>query len=223
MVLLEQIFAKMYLKNRILIYFLIVIFNNCTNKTNTLPFYTTPDFSPHFINNNDEIKSIVKHKIKQYQFLNQDSVIISTDSLKGKIHVANFIFTTCGSICPRMTDHLNIIGKKYETDKNIILISFTVMPWIDTPSVLKKYKINKGIKKSNWHFLTGNKSKIYKLARQSYFAEEKIGYTKDSLEFLHTEHLLLIDKDLRIRGIYNGTIKGEMYQLITDIEKLKNE
>jgi protein SCO1/2 len=105
--------------------------------------------------------------------------------------------------------------------KDLVFLSFSVTPWIDKPSILKKYKIKNGIQHPNWHFLTGSKGAIYKLARQSYFAEEDIGFSKDSSEFLHTEHFLLIDKNKRIRGIYNGTLSLEMQNLIADIKTLQ--
>jgi protein SCO1 len=89
--------------------------------------------------------------------------------------------------------------------------------------VLNLYKKGNDITNKNWHFLTGNKADIYQLARQSYFAEEEIGYNKDSTEFLHTEHFILVDKKKRIRGIYNGTLALEMQQLITDIRVLRDE
>jgi protein SCO1/2 len=102
-------------------------------------------------------------------------------------------------------------------------LSYSVTPWIDSTSVLKAFKKRNGINNPNWHFLTGSKSKIYDLARKSYFAEEDLGFTKDSTEFLHTEHFILVDKSKRIRGIYNGTLSFEMYQMIDDIQTLKKE
>src|SRR5206468_2384547 len=96
----------------------------------------------------------------------------------------------------------------------VVLLSYSVTPWIDTKEKLKGYKEAKGITNKAWHFLTGDKGSIYTLARQSYFAEEDLGFTRDSSEFLHTEHVLLIDGSGRIRGIYNGTLQLEMAQLI---------
>ena len=103
------------------------------------------------------------------------------------------------------------------------MLSFSVTPWIDSVQKLKSYVKDKDIKMKNWYFLTGEKSKIYELARKSYFAEKDIGFTKDSTDFLHTEHFLLVDKTLRIRGIYNGTLSLEMQHLIEDIKLLKNQ
>lgn len=188
-----------------------------------MPYYNTANFDPIFINNNSEVLKLITHTIDSFTFLNQDSSLITQSVFDNKIHVANFIFTTCGSICPVMTNNLKIVGDQFLSDTSVVLLSYSVTPWIDKPYVLKKYKQKNSIINSNWHFLTGDRTRIYKLARQSYFAEENIGFSKDSSEFLHTEHVLLIDKSRRIRGVYNGTLALEMQHLAEDIRKLQNE
>ena len=200
------------------------IFWSCTKSTEEtfkLPYYNQPDFSPEFLVNKDSINSKIKHKIQDFKFLNQDSVFISQQDIEGKIHVANFIFTKCGVVCPVLTKNLKIVSDSLEAENDLVFLSYSVTPWIDSPSVLKSYKQRNTIENKNWHFLTGSKSEIYNLARKSYFAEEDIGFVKDSTQFLHTEHFILIDKDKRIRGIYNGTLSFEMQQLIDDIRNLK--
>lgn len=188
-----------------------------------LPYYNNADFTPLFIKNKLAVKQKITHTISDFLFLDQDSNFISQNAIKNKIHVANFIFTTCGSICPVMTEHMKIISDSLKEDKDFVLLSYSVTPWIDKPFILKKYKAGHKIENKNWHFLTGDKSAIYKLARQSYFAEEDIGFSKDSTEFLHTEHFILVDKNKRIRGIYNGTLVLEMQHLLDDIKELKAE
>ncbi len=198
----------------------------CLNKkeaTIDLPYYNEPDFTPVFITNKSEVESKIKHTISNFSFLDQDSTLISQKNIEGKIHVANFIFTSCGSICPKMTDNLKIVNNSLKKHSDIVLLSYSVTPWIDTPTVLKKYKAKNEITNPNWHFLTGSKSDIYRLARKSYFAEEDIGFSKDSTEFLHTEHFILVDKTKRIRGIYNGTLTLEMQQMLDDIKTLEKE
>jgi protein SCO1/2 len=188
-----------------------------------LPYYNEPDFTPLFIKDKLTVANKVPHTIGNFSLLNQDSIYITQNNIEGKIHVANFIFTSCGSICPVMTTNMKIVSDTLKDNKDIVFLSYSVTPWIDKPFVLKKYKESNDIENSNWQFLTGNKSDIYKLARQSYFAEEDIGFSKDSTEFLHTEHFILVDKTKRIRGIYNGTLRLEMQQLIDDIKSLQNE
>lgn len=202
------------------------LFVHCTQSKKesfSLPYYNDPTFTPIFENNKAEVEKKITHKIDSFSFFNQDSILINQKVVEGKIHVANFIFTTCGSICPTMTNNLKIVSDKFSNNDNIVFLSYSVTPWIDKPHILKKYKKQHEIENENWHFLTGKKQDIYKLARQSYYAEEDIGFSKDSTEFLHTEHFVLVDKDKRIRGIYNGTLTLEMQQLIENVEKLNEE
>ena len=200
-------------------YFLIV---SCsTTQPNTLPYYNTPDFTPYFLSKN-EAKKKITHQIPDFLFLDQNSRDFSSESLDNKIHVASFIFTTCSDICPNMTSNMKFVEKAFFNDSLVNILSFSVTPWIDTPKRLLDYAGFYNIKSNNWYFLTGNKSKIYSLARKSYFAEEEFGYTKDSAQFLHTEHFILVDQNKKIRGIYNGTLELEAKQLIEDIVLLKN-
>jgi protein SCO1 len=199
-----------------------ILLASCNSKPpNTLPYYHSADFTPIFTTQKNALKNI--HTITEFELTNQHGATITNKNIEGKIHVANFIFTTCGSICPVLTKHMKLVQNKYLTDSNIVMLSYSVMPWIDTVGRLKKYANTNNIIKPNWHLLTGSQSKIYNLARQSYFAEQNIGYAKDSTEFLHTEHILLVDKSKHIRGIYNGTLQLETEQLIKDIELLKQE
>ena len=186
-----------------------------------LPYYNEPDYTPIFIENEADIETSISHTIGDFSFLNQDSIQVSQNDINGKIHVANFIFTSCGSICPTMTKNMKTVSDSLK--KDIVFLSYSVTPWIDKPSVLKNFKEKNNIENTNWHFLTGSRSVIYELARKSYFAEEDIGFSKDSTEFLHTEHFILVDKTKRIRGVYNGTLALEMQQLIQDIKTLKEE
>jgi protein SCO1 len=191
--------------------------------TIALPYYNEPDFTPVFIKNKAEVNSKITHTIDDFAFLNQDSTFVTQKLVENKIHVANFIFTICPSICPVMTRNLTTVSDELKNDNNVVFLSYSVTPWRDTPSVLKRYKDENGIKNDNWHFLTGEKGNIYNLARKSYFAEEDIGFSRDSSEFLHTEHFVLVDKTKRIRGIYNGTLQLEMQQLLADIKTLQKE
>ena len=215
-------FQIVFLRNKIYSILLFVLIVSCQNKKSLLPYYNEPNFTPLFLNEAEAQKK-VNHSITPFSFLDQDRVIITDKAINNKIHVANFIFTSCGSICPIMTENLKTVSDNFSADSNIIFLSYSVTPWIDTPEKLKLFKQNKGIENKNWHFLTGNKAEIYTLARQSYFAEEDLGFTKDSTEFLHTEHFILVDAKKRIRGIYNGTLSLEMQQLIADINALKKE
>ncbi|WP_229216642.1 SCO family protein [Dyadobacter sp. 3J3] len=197
----------------------------CSGSTEVkqLPYYNTSDFSPLFLSSSKEIKQKVQHTIPAFSFTDQNGKQITDHQIDGKIHIANFIFTSCVSICPVMTKHLQLIQKEFYNNPEVALLSFSVTPWIDNVSRLHQFAVQNKITASNWHLLTGNMSQIYTLARKSYFAEEDLGFTKDSTQFLHTEHIILVDKQRRIRGIYNGTLELEVQQLSADIRQLLKE
>jgi protein SCO1 len=198
------------------------LFLGCRWQSETpLPYFNSPDFEAHFISDVSQINREITHKIGDFSFQDQNGEIISDSLISGKIHIANFVFTSCGSICPVMTNHMKIVNNSFGNDSSVVMLSYSVTPWIDNVPTLKAYADRNNITTANWHFLTGKKSDIYTLARQSYFAEEDLGFTKDSTEFLHTEHFILVDQDKRIRGIYNGTLELDIRQLVKDIEQLK--
>jgi protein SCO1 len=209
-----------------------VAFTGCLNsdaretatiQKDQMPYFNTPDFTPQFFNKPSEAAIMITHRIADFSLHNQYGEMVSRNDLTGKIHVADFFFTSCGSICPRMTNNMKIVANAYGNDSDVVMLSYTVTPWQDSVPVLKDYAEYNAINYDNWHLLTGPKSEIYTLARQSYFAEQELGFTKDSTEFLHTEHFILVDKTGRIRGIYNGTIQLDIEQLVQDIELLRQE
>jgi protein SCO1/2 len=191
----------------------------CRQPKNTLPFYNSADFTAEWIRPSDELYTNI-HTIDTFALKNQLGHLITKDSLDGFIYVANFFFTTCPGICPKMTGNLEILQDKYAKEKQFKLVSFSVMPWIDTVSQLKEYGELHHINPAKWYLLTGKKERIYQLGRQSYFSERRLGLTKDSSAFLHTESMLLIDKKGRIRGIYNATDTAEIKRIGEDINLL---
>ncbi|MHA8099085.1 SCO family protein [Aquirufa aurantiipilula] len=192
------------------------------DKVSSIPYYNSPDFSPQFLDK-VEAKGRIKHHIDHFYLKDHHGKTFSQDHVKGKIHLAQFIFTRCGNICPEMISQMKIVAKKFSSNPQVEMLSYSVTPWIDDVPTLKKFAEEKKIDAPNWHLLTGSKSVIYNLARKSYFAEEELGYTKDSTEFLHTEHMILVDREGRIRGIYNGTLPLEAEQCVKDMEKLLSE
>lgn len=183
-----------------------------------LPFYNSADFTPEWIEKSDPRYDQI-HTIADFNFTNQEGRAISNKTLEGDIYVADFFFTICPSICPKMTSNLSRIQEGFSSN-DVKLVSYSVMPWADSVSVLKNYADVKGIDSSQWHLLTGETEAIYDLARQSYFAEKEIGLDKTSDEFLHTENFILVDQLGRIRGVYNGTLQLEMTRLSQDIKTL---
>jgi protein SCO1/2 len=197
---------------------------SCQNKVsqNTLPYYNTANFDHQFLIPNDADKKI-NHVIANFSMIDQYNQTITQKDIEDKIHIANFFFTSCGSICPKMTTNLLAVQDLLKKEKDIVLLSYSVMPWEDSVPVLQSFAKEYKITAPNWHLLTGKKEAIYELARKSYFAEENIGFAKNTNEFLHTEHILLVDKNKKIRGIYNATLELEIQQLIKDIYVLKEE
>ena len=213
---------------RISFFYGIVLLFSCSeqkqkNEAIKLPYYNTPEFTPQFITSATEANQKITHTIGPFSMTDQHGTQITEKDIEGKIHVANFIFTRCGSICPVMTKHMKLLQDAFQNNGNVVMLSYSVTPWIDSVARLKLYADNNLIISPNWHLLTGNKGEIYKLARKSYFAEEDLGFSKDSTDFLHTEHILLVDRNKKIRGIYNGTLQLEAEQLIKDITTLLKE
>ncbi len=188
-----------------------------------LPYYNTADFTPIFITDTDSISLKIEHTIGDFKLTNQNNHSITQQEIVGKIHVANFFFTGCGSICPGMMDKMKKLNTSFGDSSGVVFLSYSVTPWRDSVARLKEYAIINSINSNNWHLLTGTRNEIYELARQSYFAEEQLGFSKDSSDFLHTEHVLLVDKSGHIRGIYNGTLAMDMDQLRDDVLALAKE
>lgn len=191
-------------------------------KTGTLPYYNSADLTPHWYAQ-AQLDTVPKHDIGRFDFTDQSGEHVSEESVKGKIYVANFFFTICPSICPTMTQNLLAVQKSFKDDKEILLLSHSVMPATDSISQLRKYAERWKINQEQWHLLTGDKAQIYQLARQAYFAEKEMGLQKDSNEFLHTENAFLIDKNGYIRGVYNATLPLDIENMINDIKVLKME
>jgi len=192
------------------------------DKSKTLPFFNSSDFSPEWISKGaDEYKSI--HTVAPFSFTNQNGEIITNEFYKDKIYVADFFFTTCPGICPRLTKNMNILQDTFENDDELMLLSHTVMPWVDTVEKLREFANNNQVIDSKWNLVTGDRGKIYEIARKSYFADEDFVKTQDESAFIHTENFLLIDKKGRVRGVYNGTLELETKRLLAHIELLKKE
>jgi protein SCO1/2 len=187
-----------------------------------LPYFNTPDFTPTWIDKNAVAYQHL-HAIPAFSFTDQHGETVSDKTVHGKIYVADFFFTKCGSICPKMTGNMGKVATAFMNDNSVMMLSHSVTPELDNVDTLKAYAKLKNITNPNWHLLTGNKQQIYEIARKGYFADNVIGYNKDTSEFLHTENFILVDKRGHIRGVYNGTIDFEMENLIRHIKILKQE
>ena len=189
------------------------------------PIETLPIYSPSMVSKElveENIQFIKKyHKIKDFSMKNQNGETITQEFYNDKIYVADFFFTTCPTICPIMTENMGYIQEKIKNDSDILLLSFSVTPEIDTVEQLKKYSLEKNVIYSKWNLVTGNKKDIYNLARTSYLVAKTNG-DGGKYDMIHTENFVLVDKEKRIRGFYDGTNSKEMDQLLNDIKILKN-
>jgi protein SCO1/2 len=189
------------------------------------PIETLPIYSPSMVSKElveENIQFIKKyHKIKDFSMKNQNGETITQEFYNDKIYVADFFFTTCPTICPIMTENMGYVQEKIKNDSDVLLLSFSVTPEIDSVEQLKKYAIEKNVIDSKWNLVTGNKKDIYNLARTSYLVAKTNG-DGGKYDMIHTENFVLVDKEKRIRGFYDGTNSKEMGQLLNDIKILKN-
>jgi len=162
------------------------------------------------------------HKIGKFSLLNQNNEIITNETYDGKIYIADFFFTTCPGICPIMKENMIVLQDEFINDDDILLLSHTVTPEIDSVPVLKKYSQEQGVLDSKWNMVTGDKKQIYELARKSYLVAEDIE-SPIQYDMIHTENFVLVDSKRRIRGFYDGTDSNVMKDLINDVKILKKE
>lgn len=160
------------------------------------------------------------HTIPDFKLLNQNGDTITQADYEGKIYVADFFFTTCQTICPIMTDHMLKIQEKTAGDPEVLLLSHTVIPKADSVPQLKKYALEKGVNDEKWNLVTGDKKQIYDLARKAYLAAKSEG-DAGPFDMIHTENFVLVDKEKRIRGFYDGTDPEAIDDLLEDIALLK--
>ena len=191
-----------------------------------LPQKKLPVFQPAMVNYelvDSTIQHIKKfHRIADFELINQNGKTVTNENFNGKIYVADFFFTTCPTICISMTDNLLKVQKEIQNNPNILLISHSVTPKIDSVTQLKKYAIEKGVNDKKWHLVTGDKKEIYKLARKSYLAVKDEG-DGGPFDMIHTENFILVDPDKRIRGFYDGTDSKEIKRLLLEIKILHSE
>ncbi len=199
----------------------ISLFYSALKPQKTLPIYNPSDVNPELVDSTIQYKSKY-HTIADFSFVNQNGDTITQKNYEGKIYVADFFFTTCGSICPKMSTNLSEVQKAVLNNPKVLLLSHTVFPEVDSVSVLKAYAIKYGVVDSKWNLVTGDKKEIYKMARKSYLAV-KLGRPDQLYDMVHTENFVLVDQKRRVRGFYDGTNKEEIKRLLEDIDFLSQE
>ncbi len=219
---------KFFKKSKATVIFLVVfsvftipVFYHLLKVDKKLKVYSPSDVNPSLVH--ESIKHITKdHTIADFELINQNGKIITQKDYKGKIYIADFFFTRCTNICVAMAYNMNELQEYYKNDNDIMFLSHSVTPVMDSVPVLKEYALNKGVIDGKWNVTTGAKKHIYDLARKSYFAVIEDGDGGED-DFIHTEQFVLIDKERRIRGYYDGTNKEDMQKLKDDMVLLKEE
>lgn len=218
----RSFFAKYKLFGTVLLVLsaiIIYLFYNALQPKRALPIYQPADFNPELVDSSlVHVKNY--HTIADFSLTNQNGNIITQEDYLDKIYVADFFFTTCPTICPIMTKNMVEIQASILSDDNIMLLSHSVTPEIDSVKQLKKYALEKGVIDAKWNLVTGDKKQIYELARKSYLAVKEDG-DGGPFDMIHTENFVLVDRERRIRGTYDGTKPEEIQELLADLKILK--
>lgn len=177
---------------------------------------------------NQEIMDTVFRTIPNFSFIDQNNKVFNQEKTKGKIYVANFIFTRCGLICPKVTNQLARVQDAFLDKEDVIFVSHTVDPQYDTADILKKYALKNDAIDGKWFFVTGDKGEIYKQALKGYFipvSDASVynkAITNPDEAFIHSEKMILVDKEGVIRGFYDGTDSKEIDRLMVEIKILRD-
>ncbi len=189
--------------------------------TPKLKIFNPVDINPKLVD--DSLKRVTRyHRAMDFKLVNQLGDTIAEKDFEGKIYVTDFFFTTCPTICKDMSSNFKVIQDKFADEPDLLLLSHSVTPQIDSVAALAEYAERYGAIPGKWHLTTGSKKHIYDLARKSYFAclDEGDGGVQD---FIHTENFVLVDKDRRLRGFYDGTSEADVNRLIDEIGYLLKE
>ncbi|MEM7297297.1 MAG: SCO family protein [Bacteroidota bacterium] len=193
---------------------LVVLIAACSQKSeDKLPFLGNTIF---------EENDTIYHTIQDFELLDQDGTIISNETVSDQVYVADFFFTSCPTICPKMKTQMMRVYNKFEGNPEVIFLSHTIDPTYDTIPLLKDYADRLGVNADQWKFLWGEQEDVYDLAEKSYMsiADED---TEAPGGFVHSGAFLLVDKDRRVRGFYDGTVPEQVDVLMNDIDKLLKE
>ena len=225
---LARVDLQFFKKSKYTLFFFIVfsiiglpVFYYLVKVEKRLPVYNPIEINPKLVDVSVRNKT-KNHKIGAFHLINQNGEIITEKNYENKIYIADFFFTRCQSICIIMAYHMSELQEYYKKDKDIMFLSHSVTPKIDSISVLREYANKKGAIDGKWNITTGDKKHIYNLARKHYFSVLDEGDGGDS-DWIHTENFTLVDKKGKIRGIYDGTKKENMQKIIEDIAVLKKE
>jgi protein SCO1/2 len=203
--------------------FLILLLASCTSKeTKHLPILGEREPIQKIVDGKTVTDTIYK-TIPAFNFLNQDSVQVSNKDFDGKIYVADFFFTSCPSICPVMHRNMLRVYEKFKGNPEVKLLSHSIDSKYDVPHVLKKYATKLGVEGTQWEFVHGSRDSIYTIAEKDYLVVVKEDNNKETGGYIHQGWFILVDKDKRLRGAYDGTKEDQVNQMIADMQTLLDE
>lgn len=201
--------------------YLLIFLSSCNTKPEKLPILGNKETVVKTVDGK-QITDTIYHQIPNFEFINQDSLEITQKDYEGKIYVADFFFTTCPTICPKMKTQMLRIYEKFKDNPKVAILSHTIDPRHDTPAVLREFMNNLGIKSKMWQMVTGDKAKIYEIGQKSYM----VSATDDPSQpggIVHSGAFILVDKNRHIRGIYDGTEPEKVDKFMKDMEILLHE
>ena len=198
---------------------IVYLFYNALQPKKTLPVFQPSMVDQTLVDSTLHYKKKY-HTIADFELINQNGKNITQNDYKDRIYIADFFFTTCPTICPIMTKNMAEIQASILNQEEVLLLSHSVTPVIDSVPQLKKYALEKGVVDSKWNLVTGDKKQIYELARKSYLAVKSNG-DGGPYDMIHTENFILVDKERRIRGFYDGTNKEDIQKLLEDLQILQ--
>ena len=198
-----------------------LLFVSCGQRKKELPFLGRPQHSMDTIDGK-AVKYTMHHRIADFKFINQDSNWVTNETFSGKVYVADFFFTTCPTICPRMKAQMIRVYEAFKNESHVMILSHTIDPTHDTVAVLKDFAEKLGAASNKWHFVTGDKSDIYEIGQSSYIVTSAEDENAPG-GYLHSGHFVLVDKNRHIRGMYDGTNPDQVTLLIEDIKLLIQE
>jgi protein SCO1/2 len=191
------------------------------DKPKILKVYNPIDLNPELVD--ESLRNVDRfHRVGSFNLTDQGGNEVTENNFKDKIYITDFFFVTCPTICPKMTKQMDRVYHEFEENDDISFLSHTVMPESDSVSVLKAYADEIGVSADKWKFVTGDRKQIYNLARKTYFAAVTEGDGGPG-DFVHTENFVLVDKEKKLRGFYDGTSKKDVDRLIVDIYALLEE
>jgi protein SCO1/2 len=192
----------------------------CRHNADSLPFYRNAAMTPEWLSR-AEATAPTMHRVAEFRMVDQGGRTVTERSLAGHVTLVHFFFTACGDVCPLTTSNLGRVLAGLPGDDRLQLLSYSVTPERDSVGALRAFAAMHGIADPRWHLLTGSRSDVERLARDSYFVRLGDGRTYGVQAIAHTESVLLVDADGRLRGVYAGTLPLEMERLRQDIAELE--